>query len=101
MNLHMKSPGEAPGFYPLVTRGQQLKYLSFAILELGGSLTEYTFESRDEELSLDFYSGPVTIEVECETGRWQTSIGARKSIKQPSPMVYIPSGSKVRITTVD
>jgi len=72
MNLHLKSPGEAPGFYPLVTRGKQLKYLSFAILELGGSFQDYTFESGDEELSLDFYTGPVTVSVEGETGRWQT-----------------------------
>jgi 5-deoxy-glucuronate isomerase len=101
MNLHLKSPGEAPGLYPLVTRGKQLKYLSFSILELGGNFKEYAFESGEEELSLDFYSGPVDIHVEGKSGRWQTEIGARESVTEAAPMVYIPSGSKVRIRSTD
>jgi len=97
MNLHLKSPGEAPGFYPLVTRGKQLKYLSFSILQLGGSLAEHRFETGDDELSLDFYSGPVEVEVEGESGRWRAEIEPRKSMKQAATMVYVPSGSQVRI----
>jgi len=45
MNFHIKSSGEAPGI--LSSRDA-----SFAILELGGSLKEHTFESVDEELTL-------------------------------------------------
>ena len=101
MNLHLKSPREAPGFYPLVKRGEQLKYLSFSILELGDSLKEYSFESGEEELSLDFYSGPVVVEVEGEAGRWRTEIGPRRSITQAAPMVYVPSGAKVRVKSTD
>ena len=48
MNLHLKSPGEAPGFYPLVTRGKQLAIASFLgpdekesfARELGNALAE-------------------------------------------------------------
>lgn len=100
MNLHLKSPGEAPGFYPLVKRGKHLKYLSFSILELGKGLEEYSFESGDEELSLDFYSGPVAVEVEGPSGRWQTEIEARRSITEAAPMIYIPSDSKVRVKSL-
>src|SRR3954453_2333489 len=101
MNLHLKSPGGEPGFYPLVTRGKQLKYLSFAILQLGGSLNEYTLDSGEEELSLDFYSGPVSVEVEGESGKWETAIAARESIAKAAPMVYIPANSKVRIRSTN
>jgi 5-deoxy-glucuronate isomerase len=101
MNLHLKSPGEAQGFYPLVTRGKQLKYLSFSILELGDGLKEYSFESGEEELSLDFYSGAVAIEVEGAAGRWRTEIAPRPSITEAAPMVYVPSGSKVRVKSTD
>ncbi len=38
MSLHIKSPGSAPGVYPVVERGKGLKYLSFQIVELGGKL---------------------------------------------------------------
>ena len=97
MSLHLKSPGEAPGVYPLVQRGNQLKYLSFTIVELGGNLREHTFETGDEEVSLDFYTGPVTIAAEGDFGRWTESVPARPSIADAAPMAYIPSGAKVTL----
>lgn len=93
MNLHIKSPGHAPGVYPLAERGKQLKYLSFTIVQLGGSLREHSLESGPEELSLDFYSGPVRVEAD----GWFAEIPARRSVAQPGPMIYIPAGKKVRI----
>ena len=34
-------------------------------------------------------------------GRWQVEVGARPSITQPAPMVYVPSGSKVCVRSTD
>jgi 5-deoxy-glucuronate isomerase len=96
-NLHLKSPGEKPGIYPLVTRGTDLKYLSFSILEMSGALTEYSFHSGDEELSLDFYSGPVRV----EAGGWSAEIAPRASMREVGSMVYIPPASKVKITRLN
>src|SRR4030095_1951918 len=101
MNLHLKSPGEKPGVYPLAKRGKDLKYLSFAIVELGGSLREHTFETDDEEVSLDFYTGPVEVQVEGPAGRWSATIPARKSIAELAPMVYAPAGSKVTVKVLN
>jgi 5-deoxy-glucuronate isomerase len=101
MKLHIKSPGEVPGVYPIAERGKQLKYLSFTILELGGKLKEHKLESGEEELSLDFCTGPVKVEVEGASGRWLTEIGPRSSLKEPGPMVYVPSESRVRIASLD
>lgn len=97
MNLHIKSPGEAPGVYPVARRGKDLKHLSFTILQLGGALGEYAFESGEEELSLDFYTGPVRVQVD----GWSAEIGARASITLPGPMIYVPAGKKVKITALD
>ena len=97
MNLHLKSPGEAPGVYPLVRRGGALKYLSFTIVQLGGSLGEHAFESGEEELSLDFYTGPARVEVD----GWSAEFPARASIREPGPMVYVPAGSRVRLQRLD
>src|SRR6185295_11294903 len=101
MNLQVKSPGNAPGVYPIVRRGREMKYLSFTIVQLGGTLDRHTIESGEEELSLDFYSGPVRVDVESPSGRWSAEIAARTSIRQPGPMVYIPAGSKITITKLD
>jgi 5-deoxy-glucuronate isomerase len=98
MNLHIKSPGEKPGVYPIVERGKGLKYLSFTIVELGGSLREHSFESGAEELSLDFYTGPVHVEVESAQGQWCADIAARPSIRSAHPMVYVPAGAKVKLS---
>lgn len=94
MNLHIKSPGSAPGVYPLATRGKELKYLSFTVVQLGGSLREHTFESGAEELCLDSYSGPVRIQAD----GWSAELPARASIAEPAAMVYIPAGVKVKVT---
>ncbi|HZT30722.1 MAG TPA: 5-deoxy-glucuronate isomerase [Bryobacteraceae bacterium] len=97
MTLHIKSPGDAPGVYPIVRRGQGLKYLSFTVIRLGGSLREHVFESGEEEISLDFYSGPVRVESE----GWSADVPARASIGEPGSMVYIPAGRKVKLTCLD
>src|SRR5262245_28090947 len=101
MNLHVKSPGSAPGVYPIVQRGKQMKYLSFTIVQLGDGLKEHDFSTGDEEVSLDFYSGPVRVEVESSHGGWSADVPARDSIRQPHPMVYIPAGANVRITSLN
>jgi 5-deoxy-glucuronate isomerase len=101
MSLHIKSPGDAPGVYPIVRRGQGLKYLSFTIVELGGALREHGFETGEEEVSLDSYTGPYAVDVEGESGRWSATVGARPSIRDAHPMVYIPSGSRVRLRALN
>ncbi|MEO7653098.1 MAG: 5-deoxy-glucuronate isomerase [Bryobacteraceae bacterium] len=101
MNLHIKSPGSAPGVYAIVERGKGLKYLSLTVVEMAGSLREHVFESGEEELSLDFYTGPVRVEVEGPSGAWSAEIGARASIRDAAPMVYIPPASKVKLTRLN
>src|SRR5262249_47303723 len=101
MSLHIKSPGEKPGVYPIATRGKDLKYLSFTIVELADNFKEHVFNSGDEELSLDFYSGPVRVEVEGPQGRWAVDIAGRASMRQPGSMAYIPAGSKVKLSRLD
>ena len=101
MKLHIKSPGEKPGVYPIAARGKDLKYLSFRIIELGGSLREYAFESGDEEISLDFYTGPVRVDVDSPSGRWTTNVPARSSMAEASQMIYVPSDAKIKLTALD
>ncbi len=101
MNLHIKSPGSAPGVYTVVDRGKGLKYLSFTIVELGGTLKEHSFDSGAEELSLDFYTGPVRVEVESAHGHWSDQIAPRLSIRDPHPMVYVPAGARVRLSSLN
>ena len=101
MSFHLKSPGEQPGVYPLVERGKQLRYLSFTIVELSGRLREHTFESGQEELSLDFYTGPVRVEVESASGRLSTDVPGRASVANPAPMIYVPAHSKVRLSILN
>ncbi|MDX2152844.1 MAG: 5-deoxy-glucuronate isomerase [Bryobacteraceae bacterium] len=98
MKLHIKSPGEKPGFYPIVRRGSDLRFLSFSIVELGGAFNEYSFETGEEEVSLDFYTGAVSVDAEGDYGRWNAAIPVRASIAEAHPMAYIPSQSKVRLT---
>jgi len=101
VNLLIKSPGEAPGVYPLVRRGRELKHLSFTVVQLGGALSEHVFESGGEELALDFYSGPVRVEAEWSGGRWAAQTGPRESIRLPGPMIYLPASSRVRISLLN
>jgi 5-deoxy-glucuronate isomerase len=97
MQLHIKSPGDAPGAYPIVERGKGLKHLSFTVVQLSGPLKEHSFESGEEELSLDFYTGPVRVEID----GWSAEIGPRASIREPGPMVYVPAGSRVKLVRLD
>ncbi len=97
MNLRIPSPGNAPGVHPIVERGRQLRHLSFTIIELGGNLREHVFETGDEEISLDFYTGPVTVQAEGAWGRWSAQVPARSSIRDAAPMIYIPPAAQVRL----
>src|SRR5437762_10875759 len=101
MSLHIKSPGEAPGVYPIAQRGKDLKHLSFTIVELGGSLKEHGFDTGEEEICLDFYSGPVRVEAEGPQGRWTADVVHRPSMQEAGSMVYLPAGSSVKLTRLD
>jgi 5-deoxy-glucuronate isomerase len=101
MNLQRKSPGDAPGYYPIAERGTDLKYLSFAVLKLGGGLNEFSFETGEEEKSIDTYSGPVALEVESDSGSWSCELEGRESIAIAAPMVYLPPNARVRVRMLD
>ncbi len=101
MNLHIKSPGEAPGVYEIARRGRDMKYLSFTIVELGGSLKEHSFETGEEEVSLDFYTGPVRVEVSSPSGNLAVDVPARTSLSQVHSMLYAPMGSKVKLQALN
>jgi len=101
MSLHIKSPGEEPGVYPIAQRGADLKYLSFTIVQLGGSLKEHVFDSGDEEVCLDFYSGPVRVAVEGPSGSWNVDVPGRASMQEAGSMVYIPAGCRVDLSRLD
>src|SRR3954469_24039882 len=98
MELHIKSPGEKPGVYPIARRGKDLKYLSFTIVELGGNLKQHAFDAGEEEICLDFYSGPVRVEAEGPQGKWSADIQGRQSMSEPGSMVYLPAGSQVKLS---
>lgn len=78
-----------------------MKYLSFTLAELGGSLREHTFETGSEEMSLDSYTGAYEVICEGAYGRWSASVPARASIRDAHPMVYLPSASKVTLRAMD
>ncbi|MBI3680960.1 MAG: 5-deoxy-glucuronate isomerase [Acidobacteria bacterium] len=101
MSLHIKSPPHDPGVYPIVRRGHELKYLSFTIVQLAESFREHSFETGEEEMSLDFYTGPVRVEVETAGGTFATDIPERASIQSPHPMVYVPRDSRVHLIALD
>src|SRR3954447_6695640 len=101
MSLHIKSPSEKPGVYPIAQRGKDLKYLSFTIVELGGNLKEHAFDAGDEEVCLDFYSGPVRVEAEAPQGRWSVDVPGRPSMTEAGAMVYLPAGSRARLTSLN
>jgi 5-deoxy-glucuronate isomerase len=97
-NLHLKSPLGQPGAYPIVSRGRELKHLSFAVVELGGNFKEYATESGDEELAVDFYPGAVRVEVESPAGGLARETRTRRSLKEAGEMLYVPAGSKLKLT---
>src|SRR4051812_20430406 len=101
MNLHIKSPGEKPGVYSIAKRGKDLKYLSFTIVELGGNMKEHSFDSGEEEICLDFYSGPVRVEADGPQGRWSADIAGRASMNEPGSMIYLPAGSRVKLSLLN
>ena len=84
MSYQKKCPVDGPGVYPVVKRGDDLKHLSFQLIELGGSLNEVKIESGEEELAVDFYSGPVRVEV-----------------NSPGGMLYVPSDATLKLTLLD
>jgi len=101
MSLHIKSPGEKPGVYPIAQRGAHLKYLSFTIVELGGNLKEHVFDSGEEEVCLDFYTGPVRVAVEGPDGAWTVDVPGRASMQTAGSMVYIPRGCRVDLSCLN
>ncbi len=101
MSLHIKSPREKPGVYPIAQRGKDLKYLSFTIVELGENFKQHSFDSGDEEICLDFYNGPVRVEAEGPGGRWSVEVPERASMREAGSMVYLPAGSRVKLTSLN
>jgi len=101
MKLHISSPGSQPGIYPIARRGTELKYLSFTICELGGSLRAHTFESGEEEISLDSYTGPYEVVCEGAAGRWSVQVSGRTSIRAAHPMVYLPAHSRITLRAIN
>lgn len=97
MSLQVKSPFNGPGVYPIVERGRQLKHLSFQAIQLGGSLTRFEAESGDEEWAVDFYSGPVKVEVRSPAGELIVETQPRRSLKDAGEMLYAPAGSSLAI----
>jgi 5-deoxy-glucuronate isomerase len=100
VDLHIKSPGENPGVYPIAKRGKDLKYLSFTIVQLGGSLKQHAFETGAEEICLNFYGGPVRVELDGPKPL-NADIDGRPSIQEVSAMVYAPAGSRVKLTSLN
>ena len=98
MTLHTKSPLKGPGIYPIVERGKQLRHLSFGVLELGGSLREFSTASGEEELAVDFYSGAVRIEVRSSAGDLTMETQPRSSLREAGDMLYVPAGANLRVT---
>lgn len=92
---------KGPGVYPIVERGKDLKYLSFQVVELGEGLREFTLESGEEELAVDFYSGPVRVEVASSSGDLTAETRPRASIKEPGEMLYVPSDARLKLTLLD
>lgn len=101
MNLHIKSQGDAPGVYEIARRGRHMKHLSFTIVQLGGELLEHTFETGGEEVSLDFYTGPVRVEVSGPNGNLNVDVPARASIGDGHSMLYAPIGSTVKLVALN
>lgn len=101
MGLHIKAPGVAPGLYPLVTRGREMKHLSFAVLQLDASCPEHRTDSGEEELAIGFYSGAVRIDAEGEFGKWSAQTPRRDTYRAPHPMVFTPAGARITIRALD
>lgn len=101
MSFQTKCPIDGPGVYPIVERGRDLKYLSFQVVDLGGELRDFTTESGDEELAVDFYSGAVRVEVSSSSGHLTAETRSRASIKEPGEMLYVPRDAALKLTLLD
>lgn len=60
-----------------------------------------TLESGEEELALDFYQGPVEVQVESPAGSLSVAVTQRRSVKDPGAMIYVPAGSRVTLEVSD
>jgi len=98
VTLHTRSPLQGPGIYPIVERGKQLRHLSFRVVELGGSLKEFSTESGEEELAVDFYSGAVRAQVRSSAGELTIDTQPRSSLREVGDMLYVPAGASLKIT---
>jgi len=101
MKLLIKSPGHAPGVYPICVRGRDLQHLSFTIVELGGNLPRHAFESGEEELALGFHTGPVWVQVDAPSGTLSAETPLRETVTRPGPLVYVPAGARVTLEALD
>lgn len=101
MILHTRSPLNGPGVYPIIERGKQLQHLSFQVVELGGSLKEFSTESGEEELAVDFYSGAVRVQVRSSAGDLSMETQQRATLREAGEMLYVPSGSSLKITLLN
>ncbi len=99
--LQIKSPLRGPGVHPIVRRGRQLRHLSFTVVELGPGLREHSFETGDEEVAVDFYSGSVQVEVDSPAGSVSRETTRRSSLQDAGEMLYAPPGSKVKLSLRD
>jgi len=101
MRLHFKSPGTKPGVYPIARHGEHLKHLSFTIVELGGALRAHTFETGEDEVSLDFYTGPMRVTVESAGGSRSFEVAKRSSVADNHVMIWAPRDAKVKLEALD
>lgn len=100
MSFLLKSPLKGPGVYPIVTRGEQLRHLSFTVVELGGGLTATELSSGDEELAVDVYSGSIEYEIDSPIGTLSGKTRERGSLTETPEMLYIPASSKLDMKLV-
>jgi 5-deoxy-glucuronate isomerase len=101
MNLLVKSPGRAPGVYPIARRGLELKHLSFTIVRLGPGLPEYSLHTGEEEIAIHSLHGSVGIQAQAPAGEWRGELQGRAALAESTPMAYIPAGSDVMISAVE
>jgi len=101
MHVHFKSPGTKPGVYPIARRGEHLKHLSFTIVELGEGFGEHSFETGEDEVSLDFYTGPVRVTVATAAGTQVFDVAKRASMSANHVIVWAPRDAKIKLEATD
>lgn len=95
MNLLLRSTLDGPGVYPVVKRGDQLRHLSFTVVQLGDGQRTVELESGEEELAIDVYSGAVDYEVDSPLGSLSGETHHRRSLTETPEMLYVPAGSRL------